>query len=56
MIIRLCGSSLYPVKDCIFNWIKENTPSLWFVFQTQVLQEMLDPAFCAKWITMTAFM
>lgn len=28
MIIRLCGSTLYPVMDVIFGWIKENTPSL----------------------------
>lgn len=40
----------------IFSWTKENTPSLWLVFHAQVLQEMLDPAFCAKWITMKAFM
>lgn len=52
MIIRLCGLSLYPVMDSVFSL--ENTPSL--VFQTQVHKEMLDPAFCAKWITTTAFM
>lgn len=48
MLIRLCGLTLYPVMDSIFSWIKENIPSLWLVFHTQILQEMLDPAFCAK--------